>query len=116
MASESLGRNESERIGDLENLTLQGPSPRPSGEGRGLGLWSVKFSRSPMRSLSLRPNDSLAILKDGFVDRLSSLRFLHEDDPSYRVLTVSLVSLTLTEYACLFWTHALRYRCPLIWG
>ncbi len=58
-----------------------------------------------MRSLSLRPNDSLAILKDGFVDRLSSLRFLHEDDPSYRVLTVSLVSLTLTEYACLFWTH-----------
>src|SRR5262249_38280782 len=31
---------------------------------------------SPVRSLSLRPNDSLTIPKDGFVDRLPGLSFL----------------------------------------
>jgi hypothetical protein len=47
-----------------------------------------------MRSLSLQPNDSLTTQKDGFVDRLHSLRFLRECDPSYRVLTLALVGLT----------------------
>src|SRR6202030_2605769 len=39
--------------------------------------------------------------KDGFVDRLHSLRFLRECDPSYRVLTLALVGLPPTEYASL---------------
>jgi hypothetical protein len=50
-----------------------------------------------MRSLSLRPDDSLTIPKDGFVDRLHSLRLHHECDPSYRVLTLDLVGLPPTE-------------------
>ena len=33
MVSESSGRNESERIGGLENRKLQGPSPHRKGEG-----------------------------------------------------------------------------------
>lgn len=43
--------------------------------------------------------------KDGFADRLHSLRFLRECDPSYRVLTLALVGLPPTEYASLSWTH-----------
>jgi hypothetical protein len=54
-----------------------------------------------MRSLSLRPDDSLTIPKDGFVDRLHSFRLLRECDPSYRVLTLALVGLPPTEYASL---------------
>jgi hypothetical protein len=54
-----------------------------------------------MRSLALRPDDSLTIPKDGFVDRLHSLRLLHECNPSYRVLTLALVGLPPTEYASL---------------
>ena len=54
-----------------------------------------------MRSLSLRPDDSLTIPEDGFVDRLHSLRFLRKCDPSYRVLTLALVGLPPTEYASL---------------
>ncbi len=33
MVRESSGRNESERIGGLENPKLQGPSPHRKGEG-----------------------------------------------------------------------------------
>jgi hypothetical protein len=35
-------------------------------------------------SLALRPGDLLTAPKDGFVDRLHRLRFLHRFDPSYR--------------------------------
>jgi hypothetical protein len=54
-----------------------------------------------MRSLSLRPDDSLTIPKDGFVDRLHSLLLLRECDPSYRVLTLAPVGLPPTEYGSL---------------
>jgi hypothetical protein len=33
MVSESSGRNESERIGGLENRKIQGPSPHRKGKG-----------------------------------------------------------------------------------
>src|SRR5882724_2111729 len=65
----------------------------PSPYDRELGLWSLAFRWPLMRSLSLQPEDSLTIPKDGFVNRLHSLRFLHECDSSYRVLTFSPVGL-----------------------
>jgi hypothetical protein len=45
---------------------------RPASEGSASG---DKFSRPSLRSLSLRPDDSLTILKDGFVYRLQSFGF-----------------------------------------
>ncbi len=36
-----------------------------------------------MGSLALRPGDMLTAPKDGFVDRLHRIRFLHRCDPSY---------------------------------
>ena len=36
-----------------------------------------------------------------WLDRLHSLRFLHECDPSYSVLTLAVVGLPPTEYASL---------------
>ena len=52
------------------------------------------FTCVAARSLAHHP-------KDGFVDRLHSLRFLRKCDPSYRVLTLALVGLPPTEYASL---------------
>ena len=40
-----------------------------------------------MSSLSLRPDNSLTILSDGFVSLLHPFRFLHECDSSYEALT-----------------------------
>jgi len=71
---------------------------RPFGAGSAPGVFGfrghlcVHFRCGPMtRSPS----------QDGFVDRLHSLRLLHECDPSYRVLTLALVGLPPTEYASL---------------
>jgi hypothetical protein len=47
-----------------------------------------------LRLLSLRPDDSLTIQEDGFVDRLSGLGFPPPYYPSYRALASTLVSLS----------------------
>jgi hypothetical protein len=54
-----------------------------------------------MRSLALRPDDSLTIPKMALSIGFIRLRFLHECDPSYRVLTLALVGLPPTEFASL---------------
>jgi hypothetical protein len=57
----------------------------PSPYGWGLGLWGFALSGPPVRSLSLRPGDSLTSLKDCFVDGLQILGFPPICHPSYRV-------------------------------
>jgi hypothetical protein len=47
----------------------------PSPYGYGLGLWGFSLSRPFLRSLSLRPDGSLTILIDGFVNGLQRLKF-----------------------------------------
>jgi len=56
----------------------------PSPYGCGLGLRGFSLSGPPMRSLSLRPGDSLTSLKDCFVDGLQTLGFPPICHPSYR--------------------------------
>ena len=51
------------------------PSMLPSPYGWGLGLRGFSLSRPFLRLLSLRPNGSLTILEDGFVNRLQKRRF-----------------------------------------
>ena len=47
------------------------PSPRHVG----LGHRTLHITRQPVRSLALRPGDSLTIPYDGFVDRLQTSQF-----------------------------------------
>jgi hypothetical protein len=55
----------------------------PSPSGRELGfLWGYDLSRP---NLSLRPDDLLTILKDGFVDRHQKFDFSPLCYPSYEV-------------------------------
>jgi hypothetical protein len=60
-----------------------------------------------MSSPKLRPDDSLTILSDGFVNQLHPLRFLHECDSSYGALTSTPAGLTPAEQTSLSWTHSL---------
>jgi hypothetical protein len=46
--------------------------------------WGFHFSRPNLRSLSLRPDDLLTILKDGFVDRHQKFNFSPLCYPSYK--------------------------------
>ena len=56
----------------------------PSPYGCGLGLRGFSLSGPPMRSLSLRPGDSLTIPMDCFVDGLQIFGFPPTCHPSYR--------------------------------
>jgi hypothetical protein len=51
--------------------------------GKELNLWGFGFSRPHLRALSLRPDNLLTILKDGFVDRLRKFDFPPPRYPSY---------------------------------
>ena len=77
----------------------------PSPYGRGLGFWGFRFSRPYLRSLSLRPDDSLTILtmalSIGFGDSVS----LHSAIQATRLLTVTSVGLAPTEHTSFFWTR-----------
>jgi len=57
---------------------------RPHGKSSASGTRIL--TRLPLSSLSLRPDHSLTILSDGFVNQLHPLRFLHECDSSYEGL------------------------------
>ena len=84
----------------------------PSPYGSGLGFWSFRFSRPYLRSLSLRPDDSLTILKMalsiGFRDSVS----LHSAIQATRLLTVTSVGLAPTEHTSFFWTRFRTAGCP----
>ena len=67
--------------------------------------WSFRFSRPNLHSLSLRPDDLLTILEDGFVDRFRKFDFSPLRYPSYKVLTFTLVGLSPTEHTSFSWTH-----------
>jgi hypothetical protein len=56
----------------------------PSPYGWGLGLRGSSLSGPPVRSLSLRPGDSLTSQKDCFVDGLQIFGFPPTCHPSYR--------------------------------
>ena len=58
-----------------------------------------------MRSLSLRPGDSLTSPKDCFVDGLQIIGLPYTCHPSYRVLIITLAGLTPAEHTSLIWTH-----------
>jgi hypothetical protein len=72
----------------------------------------VKVSGSPVRSLSLRPNDSLTIPRMALsIDFQGSVSF-PPGYPSYRTLTFALVGLTPTEYTSLRWTYVVTFMLP----
>ena len=60
------------------------PAMLPSPYGWGLGLRGFSLSRPSVRSLSLRPGDSLTSPKDCFVDGLQIIGLPHTCHPSYR--------------------------------
>src|SRR5450432_1402368 len=70
-----------------------------------------RVSGSPVRSLSLRPNDSLTIPRMALsIDFRGSVSF-PPGYPSYRTLTFVLVGLTPTEYTSLCWTYVDSSSC-----
>ena len=88
--------------------------PMPSSSyGQGLDLRGSIFSRLPLRSLALRPGNSLTILYDGFVDGLQRLGFSPRCHPRYRAQALTLVGLLPTEQTRLTWTHNRAYSFPI---
>ena len=67
-------------------------------------LLGAKFSRPFMRLLSLRPDGSLATLKDGFVNRLQSFGSPTLCYSSYEAPDYYLGGLFPTEHTSLHWT------------
>src|SRR5215469_3172778 len=75
-----------------------------------------KVSRSPMRLLPLRPNDSLTIPRMALsIDSRGSVSF-PPGYPSYRALTFALVGLPPTEYTSLRWTCVDNFSSPCFSG
>ena len=66
--------------------------------------WGFRLSRPNLHLLSLRPDDLLTILEDGFVDRFRKFGFSPLRYPSYKVLTFTLVGLSPTEHTSFSWT------------
>ena len=77
----------------------------PSLYGSELDLWCFRFSRPNLRSLSLRPDDLLTILKMalsiGFGNSVSLLFAIQ----ATRLLTFASVGLSPTEHSSLSWTR-----------
>jgi hypothetical protein len=74
--------------------------------------WGFRFSRPNLRSLSLRPDDLLTILEDGFVNRFRKFGFSPLRYPSYKVLTLALVGLSPTEHTSFSWTRFRKAGFP----
>jgi hypothetical protein len=72
------------RRSELAVSTSFRPTILPSPYGCGLDLRGFSLSGPPMRSLSLRPGDSLTSLQDCFVDGLQVVGFPFTCHPSYR--------------------------------
>ena len=74
---------------------------RPASESSASG---ATFSRPFLRSLSLRPDDSLTILTDGFVNKFQSFGFPTLCYPSYEAPDSYLGGSSPTEHTSLYWT------------
>ena len=77
----------------------------PSPYGSGLGFWGFRFSRPYLRSLSLRPDDSLTILKMALSIGCGDSVSLHSAIQATRLLTVTSVGLPPTEHTSFSWTR-----------
>ncbi len=77
----------------------------PSPYGCRLGLRVPSLSGPPMRSLSLRPGDSLTIPSMALSMSFRHLIFLLPAIQATGLLILSLTGLTPVEYASLCWTH-----------
>ena len=86
----------------------------PFGESSTFGV--ILFSRPPMGSLALRPDDSLAILtmasSIGFRNSVTFLSAIQATG----LLTLTPVGLPPTEHASLYWTHHNSSSRPLRGG
>ena len=78
---------------------------RPSSYGWGLGLRGFALSGPPLRSLAVRPGDSLAIPKMALSMGFRVLVSLHPTIQATGRLAVTPVGLPPTERASLRWTH-----------
>ena len=74
----------------------------PSPYGSGLGFWSFRFSRPYLRSLSLRPDDSLTILKMALSIGIRNSISLLSAIQATRPLTITLAGLSPTEHTSFF--------------
>ena len=87
------------------SVSLRRPM-QPSPYGRELGfLWGFHFSRPNPRSLSLRPDDLLTILKMALsIGIRNSISFLSAIQAT-RPLTITLAGLSPTEHTSFSWTR-----------
>ena len=80
---------------------------QPSPYGSELGfLWGYRFSRPNLRSLSLRPDDLLTILKMALSIGIRHSISLLSAIQATRPLTITLVGLSPTEHTSFFPGHA----------
>ena len=80
-------------------------SMRPSPSGCGLGLRGFALSGPPLRSLAVRPGDSLAIPRMALSMGFRILVSRHPTIQATGRLAITPVGLTPTERASLRWTH-----------
>jgi len=84
------------------SVSLRRPM-QPSPYGSGLGfLWGFRFSRPNPRSLSLRPDDLLTILKMALSIGIRNSISLLSAIQATRLLTFTLVGLSPTEHTSFF--------------
>src|SRR5262249_10469759 len=86
---------------------------RPSPSGKELGfLWGFDFSRPHLRSLSLRPDDLLTILKMALSIGIRNSISLLSAIQATRPLTITLVGLSPTEHTSFSWTRFRKVGFP----
>ena len=94
------------------SVSLRRPM-QPSPYGRELGfLWSFRLSRPNLRSLSLRPDDLLTILKMALSIGIRNSISLLSAIQATRPLTITLVGLSPTEHTSFSWTRSRTVGFP----
>src|SRR5262245_54668226 len=78
---------------------------QPSPSHHGLGLRNFALSRLPVRSLTLRPGDSLATLTMAVSMGFRASVSLRPAIQATRLLALAPTGLTPAEHVCLRWTH-----------
>src|SRR5215467_7048910 len=78
---------------------------QPSPSHHGLGLRNFALSRLPVRSLTLRPGDSLATLTMAVSMGFRASVSLRPAIQVTRLLALAPTGLTPAEHVCLRWTH-----------
>jgi len=96
------------------SVSLRRPM-QPSPYGRELGfLWSFRLSRPNLRSLSLRPDDLLTILKMALSIGIRNSISLLSAIQATRPLTITLVGLSPTEHTSFSWTRFRTVSFPAV--